>query len=799
MRYKVGLAFFVTIIFFTSFSQTAKKVGTIGKFKFIQYTDNIIKIIYQPANYTTNEYVSNAVFIKPSTDKSSQPGTEFSQNSHATISLKNHTINLDNGTISINKNGLARLDSVFNKNGFRGFSFKLSYDEKIFGGGERALPLNRRGYKFDLYNNPWYGYSDGADNLNFSVPFFTSSKGYALFFDNASKGFADIGKTNSNVFDVGFVSGELNVYVIFGNDYKEILSSFFKLTGTQPLPPRWAMGNFMSRFGYSSEVHMKGILSAMQSENIPVDAVIFDLFWFGDSIKNTLGNLEWMNKSKWPAPKKMISDLTKQHINTVLISEPFILKGTRTYNNAARYLATDSLGKPFTLTNFYFGEGGVLDIFRKDAGNWIWNNHYKRQIANGVTGWWTDLGEPEKHPSQMMHNLSDIGYKRKFGADEVHNAYGHYWNQFLFNHYLKDYPETRLFHLNRSGFAGSQRYSIFPWSGDVSRSWSGLKAQIPLMLGMSMSGIPYIHADAGGFAGGEGDNELYVRWLQFASFTPIFRPHGTALGDIDKNAFSFPSEPALIEQPFRDYAKEVVKRRYAMLPYNYTLAYRQAAKGQPLVAPLYYYYPKDTTTTNIQNEFMWGENILVAPILEKGISKRSVYLPAGKWYYFNEDQPIEGGVVTIASADIYQIPFYIKEGSFIITNSNATSTNTAGITDDELLVNYYYSKLPSNYDLYEDDGTSKNAIKNKQFQLISFKAPNTNSKLTYKITSNGGNFKGKLSSRKLKFLLHGLPIKKGDLYINGKYIEHLIKQDLRAGVYGFSVNYNNKPMTIEIK
>ena len=799
MRYKVGFTFFATIILFTAFAQTINSAGTGGSYRFIRYTDNVIKIIYQPVNYTTNECVSNAVLVNPSIDKSNHPVTEFPVNGNSTISLKNISIKLENGAISINKNDVFKLDNVFNKNGFRGFSFRLSADEKIFGGGERALPLNRRGYKFDLYNNPWYGYSEGADNLNFSIPFFTSSKGYALFFDNASKGYADIGKTNNNVFDVGFVSGELNVYLIIGNDYKEILSSYFKLTGTQPLPPRWAMGNFMSRFGYSSEAHMKDVLSAMQSEHIPVDAVIFDLFWFGDSIKNTLGNLEWMNKSKWPAPKKMITDLTKQHINSILITEPFILKGTRTYNDAARYLATDSFGKPFSLTNFYFGEGGVLDIFRKDAGNWIWKSHYKRQIANGVAGWWTDLGEPEKHPTEMMHNLADIGYKRKFGADEVHNAYGHYWNRFLFSHYLKDYPDTRLFHLNRSGFAGSQRYSIFPWSGDVSRSWSGLKAQIPLMLGMSMSGIPYIHADAGGFAGGEGDNELYVRWLQFASFTPIFRPHGTALGDIDKNAFSFPSEPALIEQPFRDYAKDVVNRRYSMLPYNYTLAYRQAAKGQPLVAPLYYYYPNDTTTTNIQDEFMWGENILVAPILEKGISKRSVYLPAGKWYYFNEEQPIEGEIVTTASADINQIPFYIKEGSFIITNSNAAPTNTAGINNDELLVTYYYSKLPSNYNLYEDDGTSKNAIKNKQFQLISFKAPSINNKLIYNITTHGGNFKGKLSGRKLKFILHGLPATQADLYINGKYIEHLTNRDIPTGLYSFNVNYTNKPMTIEIK
>ncbi|MBK7885580.1 MAG: hypothetical protein IPJ81_18630 [Chitinophagaceae bacterium] len=210
------------------------------------------------------------------------------------------------------------------------------------------------------------------------------------------------------------------------------------------------------------------------------------------------------------------------------------------------------------------------------------------------------FGRTGKTPSSLYHNLKDYGYKRLFKADEVHNIYGHTWTKLLYNNYAKEYPQKRLFSLNRSGFSGSQRYGIFPWSGDVSRTWGGLNAQLPVMLGMSMSGVPYIHADAGGFAGGEGDNELYVRWLQFAAFTPIFRPHGTALDSIDKTAFSFPSEPALIEQPYRNIVKEAIQLRYKLLPYNYTLAYKQTATGEPLVAPLYYHFPQDTVALNIR-------------------------------------------------------------------------------------------------------------------------------------------------------------------------------------------------------
>ncbi len=784
MKYKIStiLVFFLSI--FTAFSQAKKIKSVSGEFTFQQYAANVIKLTFRPNNYATNENVSDAVMASPA-----------HQN---TIPVQVH------GDVAIiGKDKKITVTPAQAADGYRGFRFALADDEKIFGGGERALPMNRRGYKFMLYNNPWYGYSEGADALNFSVPFFTSSNGYALFFDNASKGYADIGKTDKNIFETDFASGELNVYIITGNNYKKILSSYYKLTGTQPLPPRWAMGNFMSRFGYTSETQAKDILAKMQAENIPVDAIIFDLFWFGDSIKGTLGNLDWVNKIKWPAPKKMISDFSKQNINTVLIAEPFILKGTKMYDAAQKYLATDSAGKPFELTNFYFGLGGLLDIFRKDAGDFIWNGHYKKQIANGVNAWWTDLGEPEKHPAAIMHNLSDLGFKRLFNADEVHNVYGHYWNKMLANNYAKEYPNTRLFHLNRSGFAGSQRYNIFPWSGDVSRSWSGFRAQLPLMLGMSMSGIPYIHADAGGFAGGGGDNELYVRWLQFAAFTPIFRPHGTALYEVDKNASNFPSEAALIDTPYRSYAKEVISLRYQLLPYNYTLAYRQAAKAEPLVAPLYYYFPKDTAAINVGDEFMWGQNILVAPVLEKGTAERKMYLPKGNWYEFHGNESIAGGNWFYKPVNIETIPLYVKAGSIIVASGKAAVKNTVDDNNTDLRVDYYYSNKPSEAELYEDDGVGRQAIAKKQYELIKFSAVSSSAKTIFTVKSNGGNFKGKPSLRKMKFIVHGIANKKAMLYINGKLSQPLSYQTNnttgKSNSYSFITYFDGRPVTMEIK
>ena len=664
------------------------------------YANNIFKVIYHPAEYNREFNVTNAVIAKPLNNIM----PIFNINSDASVTINN---------------GAFTFSPVFAEAGLKGLSFKLQKDEMIFGGGERALPLNRRGYRFNLYNQPNYAYGVGAENLNYSVPFFISNKGYGIFYDNGSKGYADIGKKDRNIFEVAFEGGEINAFIIFGKTYQEILSSYHKLTGLQPLPPRWAMGNLMSRFGYTSQDQATTIAKQMKDEKVPVDAIIFDLFWFGDSIKGSLGNLDWVNKEKWPDPNKMIADFKKQHINTTLITEPYILQYTNAYNESLEYQAKDINDNAFVLQDFYFGKGGLIDIFRKDAGQWIWNYHYKKQIKNGVAAWWTDLGEPETHPQNMFHNLKDLGINKPVLANQVHNIYGHYWNKMLFENYAKEYPSQRLFHLNRSGFAGSQRYSIFPWSGDVGRNWSGLQAQLPVMLGMSMSGVPYIHADAGGFALGEYDSELYVRWLQFAAYTPIFRPHGTALYEWDKQAVSFPSEVALIDEPFKGYAKQAVKERYAMLPYNYTLAYRNAKYGEPLVKPLLYNFSSDTNAIKTEDEYLFGDNVLFAPVIKKEQKTRKVYLPKGNWFNVETNKVYEGSSFVEFDVTDYKKPLFYKEGSFIPQYEN-NGENTAEINRKKLTIVYIPSAQKSTYEMYDDDGETKNAIALNQYELIKF-------------------------------------------------------------------------------
>lgn len=782
---------------YSSTQQQAKSAGFTdenGEWQFELYPDNIIKTSFTPKGYTKNELISNAVILKP---LSTQMKLEQPFGRKTTLHL-NKDVRIEYrekmSRFFVNNEVVLIMSEPVQKDGFNSFVLRLFNDEKIFGGGERAIPLNRRGYKFNLYNAPAYGYEYGEQNLNFSVPFFISSKGYGILFDNPSKGYADIGKTDPILFEAGFTSGQLNFYLIPGKTTDEIMRKYTALTGRQSIPPRWAFGNFMSRFGYTSEEQVKNIYSYMKYDSFPMDAVIFDLFWFGDSIKGTMGNLDWVNKTKWPNPKKMIDDFKKDDIKTILITEPFILKSTPNYQPSVSYHTTDSAGNPFVLTDFYFGQGGLIDIFRKDAQNWFWRK-YQQQISQGVAGWWGDLGEPEKHPSSTYHNLKDLGFNRLFAADEVHNLYGHYWSKMLNEKYAQHYPSTRLFHLNRSGFAGSQRYNVFPWTGDVHRNWKGLQAQLPILLSMSLCGIPYIHSDAGGFAMGQKDPQLYTRWLQFATFTPIFRPHGTALGDVDPNVLTIESEPTFAPEPYKDIVRKFIQLRYALTPYNYSLAYEQQSSGKPLMRPMFYHF-NDTACYSATEQYMWGAQILIAPVTEENVIARKIYLPAGRWYNYMNNTFTDGGKWILAEAGIEEIPVFIKPGAFIPTVSGLT--NLEKYSTRSLNVLYIPSSTTTSYTLFDDDGKTNRSFEKKRFELLQFSGSSTNNVITISLKSNGGKFPGRPSSRTIEFSIPGQSQKPTSVLLNSKPITNF-NYDEAEKMLRIQTAFTNKPIKIEIR
>jgi oligosaccharide 4-alpha-D-glucosyltransferase len=323
------------------------------------------------------------------------------------------------------------------------------------------------------------------------------------------------------------------------------------------------------------------------------------------------------------------------------------------------------------------------------------------------------------------------------------------------------------------------------------------------MLGMSMSGIPYTHADAGGFAGGEGDKELYVRWLQFASFTPIFRPHGTALYEVDPNAFSFPSEPALMDEPYKEAAKQTIKRRYQLLPYNYTLSYRQAKYGEPLVRPLYYDFANDITAMKVEDEFMWGDEMLVVPVLQKSASIRKTYLPQGKWYDPTDNKFYTGNQWIDYDVNLFKMPYFIKEGSFVPMYQGVG--NTKEIVNSKMAVLVVPSKNKSSYELYEDDGESKNAIASKQFALTQFASSGlVNDEMTITISSNNGIYKNKVAIKEFDLMIP-FTKKPTSVILNGKAFDIANDQDNKVLILGethvlmVKAVYMGVPVVVQVK
>ena len=640
------------------------------------------------------------------------------------------------------KNGYIKKDSI------EVLDFNISPDEVLYGGGARAIGMNRRGNRLQLYNRAHYGYETKAELMNFCIPLVMSSKLYAVHFDNAAIGYLDLDSKKDNTLAYETISGRKTYQVIVGNDWNDLVFNYTELTGKQPLPARWTFGNFSSRFGYHSQEDVEKTIRKFEDDKIPVDAIILDLYWFGKEIKGTMGNLEW-DKDKFPNPDKMIANLNAKGVKTILITEPFVLTTSSKWQEAVdkKVLVTDKTGKPATW-DFYFGNTSVVDIFKPEGKEWFWNV-YKRLINQGVGGLWGDLGEPEVFPSKVI----TAGGK----ADEVHNIYGHNWAKLVADGYKKDFPNQRPFILMRAGYSGSQRFGMVPWSGDVSRSWGGLQSQMEIALQMGMQGMAYMHSDLGGFAGDYFDNELYLRWLQYGVFQPVFRPHAQE---------EVASEVANKDIVTKAKAKKLVELRYQMLPYNYTLAFDNNQKGTPLMRPLFFEEPSNLKLQTVSGTYLWGNDFLVTPITKAAVTSTEIYFPkSNNWFDFYSNEKHAAGSTATVKVEEDHIPVFVRGGSFIPMIE--TIQNTSKYSLENFNLHYYFdeSVAHSTGMVYNDDGVTPNAFEKEQYEAVHFSS-NTNAKsLTIKIaTVSGRNFTSK--NKNVSVLIHNIKAKR--IFVNGE-------------------------------
>lgn len=700
-----------------------------------RYANDTLKIICNEGNISITPY-NATIFNVRSLSNGSSPdtsqiivaskqavNTSFSQeNQYLHIQTDSVSVFIDTMTLEIKS--VYRGDTVlyapkaysFTSGGLLNFS--LTDNERIYGGGSHAVESDRRGNTFDIYNQAHYGYSYGQKNLNITLPFICSSNNYAILADNYSPASWDIDNTSPGETVYTFSEGQANLFFIFGKDYADITEQTSFLTGHQPLPPIWALGYIQSKYGYQSQAEAESIVNSIISAGYPLDALVLDLYWFGNT--SEMGNLDW-NYSNFPNPVSMISNFANKGVKTINITEPYFTLSSSNWSFADNqgYFAENSSGDSYIINGFWAGNASLLDIFNPSAQNWFWQ-FYNNRTDEGVAGWWTDLGEPESHPSDMIH------YGNKT-AQQIHNIYGLEWEKMIYSNWKLDFPDKRLFNLSRSGFLGMQRYGTFPWSGDIQRSFDGLRAQIPIMLSMGLSGIAYMHSDIGGFTGIGYNEELFTRWVQLGCFAPVFRIHGSGIE----------TAPTAYSTATQNIVKKYIKLRYSLLPYNYTLAYKNSETGIPLARPMDFYQPQNSILQNNNDQYFWGDNFIIAPVIQSNQSQRELILSDGNWIDWNSDIIYTGNATYTISTPINDIGIFVKAGSFIPTVLNLQSTDD--YTGDTLFIKYYpdIDTPESSYTWFDDDKKSTISLTNNEYTLITFNGFELESQTQITISDNG--------------------------------------------------------------
>lgn len=616
----------------------------------------------------------------------------------------------------------------------------------FYGAGERGHSLKLNGDTLVMYNRQNYGY-EGHDprlrQMNITVPMFVSTEGYGVLFDDHAP--ATLVMSDPIVYSSEQESPVSYYFIYGGGTVAGVTEEYSRLTGRQDLPPFWALGYITSKYGYKSQQETVGVIDTLKREGFPVDGVVLDLYWFGK--ETDMGKLAWDTVS-WPDHRGMLAGLKARGVNTVLISEPYINKkgAIDNYNLLAEggMLTRDKDGNVHDVTT-WVGDAGMFDVANPATRRWL-RERYRALTDEGVGGWWGDLGEPEVHPETIVHSNG-------MTAREYHNVYGNEWSKIIYDMYREEYPGRRLMTMMRGGTAGLQRYSVFPWSTDVARTWGGLEPQVRIMLNSGLSGLGYMSHDVGGFAIVDTtrvtDSELYVRWLQLGTFSPVLRTHAQKMPE----PYNYPDQ--------RDIILDLVRERYRWLPYNYTLAYENASRGYPFVRPLNF---ADTSSApdSVSDQYMWGEEVMVAPVTAQSATRRRVVFPAGVWidYHHPEKSPVSGPSESVVDAPLDEIPLFVRSGSFI-PQAMYPMDNVGDYDPSRYTVLYYpRGDGESRYTMYDDDRMSSESLRDGEYALIDFAGKVDGRHAAVRVVQSG-YYEGMPDERKLTFVLPG--IKSGDV------------------------------------
>ncbi|WP_158825025.1 glycoside hydrolase family 31 protein [Mucilaginibacter lacusdianchii] len=564
-------------------------------------------------------------------------------------------------------------------------------DEKFIGLGEKVGNLNRRGSAYVNWNTDAADYQLLTDPLYKTFPFYIgihSGLTYGLFLDNTHRSYFDFAASTDNQFMwIGADAGDLNYYFFGAQTVAEIIKDYTWLTGRMEMPPLWSLGYQQCRWSYMSADEVLEIAQGFRDRQIPADVIYCDIDYMQDFKIFT-----W-NKETFARPKDFINQLKDINFKLVTIVDPGIKveQGYQQYDEGVEkgYFATYPNGENY-VGEVWPGRCHYPDFFREDVREW-WGTSFNTLTEPGVDGFWNDMNEP----SAWNQNIPPIV---KFGDQfmpEVRNAYGMQMARATYEGTRKLLGNKRPFVLTRAAYSGMQRYSAV-WTGDNAATDEHLLLGHRLVNSLGLTGMAFVGVDIGGFAGNPSP-ELMVRWNSLGTYTPMFRNHAMKEADMREPWRFGPENEAII--------KKDIEQRYRLLPYLYSTFYEASQTGMPVSRTLAidYTYDKSVYFEDYQNQFMFGDALLVAPVVSYAHTAK-VYLPQGAWYRLSSDERYTGGNTYEVDAPLTDLPVFVKAGAIIPMQNIVQSTADAG--DGVMQLHVWQGDKPTSFIYYEDDGNT---------------------------------------------------------------------------------------------
>ncbi|WP_053227688.1 glycoside hydrolase family 31 protein [Solirubrobacter soli] len=540
---------------------------------------------------------------------------------------------------------------------------KLRPEDAIYGLGEKTGRLNRRGRSFTLWNtdilNPHAAAPFGGDggDIDFdpyyvSIPFFHhhTADGHvaASFVDNGYRATYDF--TAPDEYGFRFEGGQYTEYVFAGPSLPGIVEAYSWLTGRAAPPPLWALGYHQCRWKAYSQADVEAIGARHRELGIPCDALWLDIEYM-DGYRVFTWNTEL-----FPDAPGMLARLRDDGFRVITIIDPGV-KFEPGYGVFDEGLARDVLcrteGGDVYIGEVWPGDTAFPDFVTEDGRKW-WGELNAAHVQSGLAGIWNDMNEPatgEVPPERMRFNRGADSHER------WHNQYALLMAMGTRDGLLDAMPDLRTFILSRAGFAGIQRYAA-NWMGDNQARWDHLWLSIPMANGFGLSGQPFVGADVGGFAG-HSNGELFLRWLQYGALTPFCRNH-SMLGDVDQYAWSW-------GEAILTHARRAIELRYRLLPYLYSAFITATETGAPVQRPLVFDHQYDPAVRDLDDQYLLGPDLLVAPVYASGTTARHVYLPAGEWHDWHTGERFTGPCFVVANTPMDRIPLYARGGAVIPT------------------------------------------------------------------------------------------------------------------------------------